>query len=126
MVQPSGGLSYAFKGKLSLGADTITNSILVSAEGEALMKVICDMIQQLDEAAKTEGSVEVYALSAEVNAKALERALRAMLGTNRGPQQQQQQQPPNEQPQPQSPEASGQAAPAANRSNSAPRGRRGR
>lgn len=79
IVQSGGGLNYAFKGKLSLGADTITNSILISAEGQALMDIICDMIEQLDNAARPEGSVEVYQLAPEVSGKALERALRAML-----------------------------------------------
>jgi type II secretory pathway component GspD/PulD (secretin) len=115
VVQPSGGLSFAFKGKLSLGADTITNSILVSAEGEALMKVIADMIQQLDEAARPEGNVEVYKLSGDVNGKSLERALRAILGTPNAQQQQQQQQQPQQQQQQPAPNGQPNQAPSGNR-----------
>ncbi|MEZ6134083.1 MAG: secretin N-terminal domain-containing protein [Pirellulaceae bacterium] len=90
-VQSSGAMSFAFKGKLSLGADTITNTILISAEGKSLMDIIVDMIDQLDQAARPEGNIEVYNLTASVSGKSFEQALRAMLGTPK------KQQPANQQ-----------------------------
>ncbi len=62
-VQADGGLSSNFKGELSLGADEITNSVLVSARGEPLLELVCDMIAELDKAAAPQGSVEVFQLS---------------------------------------------------------------
>ncbi len=118
IVQSGGGLNYAFKGKLSLGADTITNSILISAEGQALMDIICDMIEQLDNAARPEGNVEVYQLSSGVNGKSLERALRAIL------------QSPSQQPPEAQQAQNGQPAPNGGEAQTAPnnggQGRRGR
>ncbi len=96
-----GGLNFTFRGKLSLGVDQVTNSILVSAEGQPLLDLVCDMIEQLDVAAQPQGDVQVYQLSPGVNGSSLEKALRAMLqspssrrqsGKNGGNQQQQQQQ----------------------------------
>lgn len=77
-VQADGGLSGSFKGELSLGADTVTNSILVSAKGEPLMELICDMIEKLDEAAKPEGNMEVMQISPGMASGSMEKALRAL------------------------------------------------
>ena len=41
-----------FKGKLSIGIDEVANVLLVSAEGEQLMKSVEVMIETLDNAAK--------------------------------------------------------------------------
>ena len=41
-----GGMSYSFSGRLSLGVDKITNSIIVSAEGEDLLKLVIEMISR--------------------------------------------------------------------------------
>ncbi|MCA9192075.1 MAG: hypothetical protein KDB03_09940 [Planctomycetales bacterium] len=91
-----GGMSFSFKGKLSLGPDPITNSVLVSAEGKPLLELVCDMIKELDEAARPEGSLEVVTLSPQMNNKSLEKALRALL---QSPNSQQPQSPQGEQPQ---------------------------
>jgi type II secretory pathway component GspD/PulD (secretin) len=48
-----------FKGKLSIGVDEMTNTLLVSTEGEGLMRNIQEMVQRLDEAAKPRSAVEV-------------------------------------------------------------------
>ncbi len=37
--------------KFSLGVDKVTNILIVSAEGEDFLKVLCDLIEQLDQAA---------------------------------------------------------------------------
>ena len=73
-----GGMNYDFSGKLSLGVDTITNTIIVSAKGEELLKLVCDMIEELDQKAKRNETVEVLQ-AGNTNTKALEKALKNML-----------------------------------------------
>lgn len=48
-----------FKGKLSIGVDPMTNTLLISTEGESLMRNIQEMVQRLDEAARPRSTVEV-------------------------------------------------------------------
>lgn len=87
-----GGLTMTgLKGKLSLGPDALTNSILLSVEGEELMKVIEGVIEELDEAAKDQGAVEVYKVAGNVNGNSLKKALSAILGQTSTPKQQPQQ-----------------------------------
>ena len=76
-----GGMSYSFSGRLSMGVDKITNSIIVSAEGDDLLKLVCEMITQLDEAAKPTGSIEVIKLDG-ANGAAMEKALMALARAN--------------------------------------------
>lgn len=76
--QQGGGADFSFKGKLSLGIDELGNTLLVSAEGEQLLKLVCDMIDQLDQAAKTSDGVRVVNLPASINASSLEMALRTL------------------------------------------------
>ncbi len=76
-----GGMSYSFSGRLSMGVDKITNSIIVSAEGEDLLKLVCEMINELDEAAKPTGSIEVIKLDG-ANGAAMEKALTALAKAN--------------------------------------------
>ncbi|MFM8261117.1 MAG: secretin N-terminal domain-containing protein [Pirellula sp.] len=73
-----GGMNYDFSGKLSLGVDTITNTIIVSAKGEELLKLVCEMIEELDQKAKRNETVEVLQ-AGNTNTKALEKALKNML-----------------------------------------------
>ncbi len=51
-VDSGGAMNFSFTGKLSMGVDRITNSILVSAEGEDLLNLVIEMIKELDTAAK--------------------------------------------------------------------------
>lgn len=96
----NGGMNYSFSGRLSMGVDKITKTIIVSAEGEDLLKLVCEMITQLDEAAKPTGSIEVIKLDG-ANGAAMEKALMALAKANgkdvqnSDPNQQQQQ--PNQQ-----------------------------
>jgi type II secretory pathway component GspD/PulD (secretin) len=71
-------MNYDFSGKLSLGVDAITNTIIVSAKGEDLLKLVCEMIEQLDQKAKRNETVEVLK-AGNTNTKALEKALKNML-----------------------------------------------
>ena len=76
-----GGMNYSFSGRLSMGVDKITKTIIVSAEGENLLKLVCEMITQLDEAAKPTGSIEVIKLDG-ANGAAMEKALMALAKAN--------------------------------------------
>ncbi|MCA9132133.1 MAG: hypothetical protein KDA45_03230 [Planctomycetales bacterium] len=78
-VKEDSGMNYSFRGKLSLGADSLTNSILVSAEGKDLLELVDKLIQELDQAAQREGNFEVYKLTPSVNGDAVIDTLRAML-----------------------------------------------
>ncbi|XZE20695.1 secretin N-terminal domain-containing protein [Pirellulaceae bacterium SH449] len=80
-VQSGGAMSFSFTGKLSLGVDRITNSILVSAEGEDLLKLVIEMIKELDQAARPTGSVQMMTVGG-TNSAALEKALLALLSKN--------------------------------------------
>ncbi len=73
-----GGTDFSFKGKLSLGIDNTGNTLLVSAEGEPLLELVCDMILQLDEAAQPTGDIEVMQFSGDVSASSLQQALQAL------------------------------------------------
>lgn len=73
----SGEVNFNFKGKLSIGVDSVGNTMLISAEGEDLLDLVCDMIEQLDKGAKDQGQVQVRSLESTVNAQTLEKALQA-------------------------------------------------
>lgn len=68
----------SFKGKLSIGVDTVTNTLIVSAEGEPLMRSVSEMIETLDEAAQPLSSVSVIPLKGNVNAEQVRKVLSAM------------------------------------------------
>jgi type II secretory pathway component GspD/PulD (secretin) len=78
-VSDSGGMSFSFTGRLSLGIDRVTNSVIVSAEGEDLLKLVMDMIKELDDAAKPTGAVQMVQLGG-TNSEVMERALKALVG----------------------------------------------
>jgi type II secretory pathway component GspD/PulD (secretin) len=73
----SGEVNFNFKGKLSIGVDSVGNTMLISAEGEDLLDLVCDMIEQLDKGAKDQGLVQVRSVATTVNAQTLEKALQA-------------------------------------------------
>ena len=81
----SGGSDFTFKGKLSIGIDDVGNTLLISAEGEPLLNLVCDMVKQLDEASRPSGDVQVVKLSGGVSAQSLEAALRAFGASGSGP-----------------------------------------
>ncbi len=58
----------SFKGKLSIGVDDDTNTILLSTDGEKLMQIIVAMITELDKAAKPADDVRVVQLKGGVGA----------------------------------------------------------
>ena len=73
----SGGGLYS--GQLSLGADDVTNTIIVSTKGDQLQKVIMPIIEQLDKEAASADTVEVYSLPAGVSSE-IAASLSALLG----------------------------------------------
>ncbi|MBM4091642.1 MAG: hypothetical protein FJ276_19775 [Planctomycetes bacterium] len=72
--------SVRFKGKLSIGVDDITNTLLVSTEGENLMRVVAQMIDELDEAARPVSNVSVIALQRGTDGSRVQKALEKVLG----------------------------------------------
>ncbi len=58
----SDGPRATFKGKLSIGVDDSTNTLIVTTEGEKLMELVAQMIEELDVAAKPNDDVRVVSL----------------------------------------------------------------
>jgi type II secretory pathway component GspD/PulD (secretin) len=66
--------------KFSLGVDKVTNILIVSAEGEDFLTVLCDLIEQLDQAARPSGSLEIVPFqSGATSAKSVEKAFKALV-----------------------------------------------
>jgi len=68
-----------FKGKLSIGIDEVSNTLLVSAEGEHLMRNVAEMIQSLDEAARPLSAVAIVHLNGTTNAERVREVLAGLL-----------------------------------------------
>jgi type II secretory pathway component GspD/PulD (secretin) len=71
--------SARFEGKLSIGVDELSNTLLVSTEGENLMSVVADMIEALDEAARPVSEVRVVQVGRHVDGSRLKEALDKVL-----------------------------------------------
>ncbi len=80
-VVRNGAVNFAFEGKLSLGVDSVTNSVLVSAQGKSLLDLIVKMVDQLDIAAKPAGSMSVIEIPSTANSESLKKALQALMNT---------------------------------------------
>jgi len=76
--QQGGGADFSFKGKLSLGIDELGNTLLVSAEGESLLELVCDMIDQLDNACRVRDGIQIVDLKGSISAGTLDAALRTL------------------------------------------------
>ena len=68
-----------------MGVDTVTNIIIVSAEGEDLLKVLCEIIEELDTAAKPSGSLEVVQFETGGSTKSMEKAFKALMESAKKP-----------------------------------------
>ncbi|MGY8770968.1 MAG: secretin N-terminal domain-containing protein [Pirellulales bacterium] len=84
-----------FKGKISIGVDEITNTLLLSIEGESLMNLVLDMIKSLDEAAKPVSTVRVLSMTNITNPEAVKATLAKILNAESGDGKGQQQNRPN-------------------------------
>jgi len=78
--EPDRRTQVSFKGKLSIGVDVLSNTLLVSTEGQNLMDNVSKMIEALDEAAKPVSEVRVLTLNGNVNAQRVRQALTELLG----------------------------------------------
>jgi hypothetical protein len=90
------GTQVKFKGKLSIGIDELSNTLVVSTEGENLMDNVETLIKSLDEAARPAmNRVEVMKVGGSMDARDVRKALaRAFIEQqNRTQPQQGQQQP---------------------------------
>ncbi len=98
------GTQVKFKGKLSIGIDEFSNTLVVSTEGENLMQNVSKMIESLDSAARPALSrVHVMNVTGTMHSTDVRKALaRALIEQQRTqPQQSGMQQGPNGQPLPQ-------------------------
>jgi type II secretory pathway component GspD/PulD (secretin) len=115
-ISEGGGMNFSFTGRLSMGIDRVTNSILVSAEGEDLLKLVIEMVKELDKAAEPSGAVQMIQLGG-TNSEAMEKALMALMRS--GGDKNQRQQPPENAEQGRPPQnQQQQAAPPSNKSKS--------
>ncbi|WP_235034454.1 secretin N-terminal domain-containing protein [Roseiconus lacunae] len=78
-----GDVDFSFKGKLSMGVDEVGNTLLVSAEGEPLLELVIQMINQLDMAAKPAGDMQIISVSGKTSNDAIEKVLEAFSGRAR-------------------------------------------
>jgi type II secretory pathway component GspD/PulD (secretin) len=78
--EPDRRAEVSFKGKLSIGVDPVTNTLLVSTAGQTLMDNVSKMIQALDEAAKPVFDVQTITLKGNLNAERVRKVLAEMLG----------------------------------------------
>jgi type II secretory pathway component GspD/PulD (secretin) len=75
-----GDVDFSFKGKLSMGVDTIGNTLLVSAEGEPLLDLVVEMIHKLDNASKPAGDMQIISLSGNTSEDSIKNILKAFGG----------------------------------------------
>ncbi len=93
-LSPFGGTSASkdrtqtqvrFKGKLSIGIDEISNTLLVTTEGEALMQVIEKMIDELDKAAEPVSEMRVLKVGSGADWSRLQETMARVVGQQNGP-----------------------------------------
>ncbi len=76
----SAPLKVGFEGALSIGADDVSNVLLVSAQDEIFDGVV-EMIHRLDEEARPRTTVVVHRVRGMIDPKSLQKALTESLGT---------------------------------------------
>lgn len=70
----------SFKGKLSIGVDETSGSLILSADGETLMQNVMKMVESLDEAAKPAEAVQVLKVDGDSNPESIRRIIDAVFG----------------------------------------------
>ncbi len=70
----------SFKGKISFGVDETTNSLIVTAEGMDLLRLVVDMVHDLDVAAVTQDDTRVVTVPASLSSGSLRETLTKMFG----------------------------------------------
>jgi hypothetical protein len=88
-----------FKGKLSLGIDDLSNTLVISTEGESLMQIVTQMVKALDEAARPTTTVQVVRTNNGLNPAHLHQVLAQMFDPSaaRGDEQRGEQRPGEQQ-----------------------------
>jgi type II secretory pathway component GspD/PulD (secretin) len=74
----SGPVKVAFEGALSIGVDTISNTLIISAE-EQIIAEVRQIVEQLDEEAKPDTVVQVHRVTGSLDAEELQQALSTAL-----------------------------------------------
>lgn len=74
----------SFKGKLSLGVDDATRTLVVSTEGQILAEVIGQMVKTLDRAANGASNVQIVGPGSGANMKHVQQVLEKILGEQQG------------------------------------------
>ena len=69
-----------FKGALSIGVDTLSNTLVVSTAGDNLMKIVSQTIETLDRAARPVSTVSVVQVGPGVNTAKVSEVLGKLLG----------------------------------------------
>jgi hypothetical protein len=72
-------VKVGFQGALSLGADDVSNIVLVSAQKE-VFELVEAMIRELDEEAAPRTTVQVHRVNGNIRAEALQKALDQAVG----------------------------------------------
>jgi hypothetical protein len=67
-------VKMSFEGALSVGVDSVSNTLIISAE-EAIFDNVKEIITQLDERAKPDTVVQVHQLTGSISAEGLQKAL---------------------------------------------------
>jgi hypothetical protein len=78
-AKKSAPVKVGFQGALSLGADDVSNIVLVSAQKEVFDGVV-EMIRQLDEEAAPKTTLHVHRLTGNIQAESLQKALDEAVG----------------------------------------------
>jgi type II secretory pathway component GspD/PulD (secretin) len=78
-AKKSAPVKVGFQGALSLGADDVSNIVLVSAQKEVFDGVV-EMIRQLDEEAAPKTTVQVHRITGNIRAENLQKALDEAVG----------------------------------------------
>jgi type II secretory pathway component GspD/PulD (secretin) len=73
------GIKAGFEGALSIGADDVSNVIIVSAQ-RGIFKDVVQMIKELDDESKPQTTIRVHRVNGGVTAQALEQALDNAVG----------------------------------------------
>jgi type II secretory pathway component GspD/PulD (secretin) len=74
----SGPVKVAFEGALSIGVDTISNTLIISAE-EQIITEVKGIVAQLDEEARPDTVVQVHRVTGSLDAEELQEALSSAL-----------------------------------------------
>lgn len=82
--EDSNGTVATFRGRLSVGVDEISNALVISADGEHLLRSVGKMIESLDRSARHKDEVHVVRLPAGVSLEQVRQSLDGVLRQKSG------------------------------------------